>query len=109
MAVEYSAEIYGYSIGFRDMVAPHSEPCTIRFRLPIGEGGHIETAVFSMKTQLLVVFLFINARGLSPHRHSIIISFPRREYTMKHAAMTLEDLGFTKCEHVHVDCIGIVE
>ncbi|KAJ1374606.1 hypothetical protein KIN20_037322 [Parelaphostrongylus tenuis] len=94
---------------WESLVVPHCEPCTIRFRFPINNGGDVETAVFSMKTELSVVFVFISTRGLSPYQHTINVSFPRREYTLEHAAMTLEDLGFAKCEVVDVHDVGFLE
>ncbi|KJH43126.1 UBX domain protein [Dictyocaulus viviparus] len=90
---------------WKNMVVQNSPPCSIRFRLPIGDGGRIETAIFSMHTQLSALFVFIRGRGLSPSRHIIILSFPRREFTLAQANMSLYDLGFSKSEHVHVDII----
>lgn len=54
------------------------------------------------------LYSYIGGRGLSPLRHTFVLSFPRREYTVENANATLEELGFSKTEMVHVDRIPVM-
>uniref|UniRef100_A0A1I7X4H5 UAS domain-containing protein n=1 Tax=Heterorhabditis bacteriophora TaxID=37862 RepID=A0A1I7X4H5_HETBA len=50
-----------------------------------------------------VLELYISGQGLSPHEHSFILSFPRREFSVEHTDRSLRELGFARNELVHVE------
>ncbi|KAK6030709.1 UBX domain protein [Ostertagia ostertagi] len=91
---------------WKNMVAPGSPPCVVRFRFPCDDGSRTETVQFTMNTKLAALFSFIRDHGFVPSRHLLVLSFPRREYSTQHGNKTLEELGFTKSEVIHVDHIA---
>ncbi|VDO44551.1 unnamed protein product [Haemonchus placei] len=88
---------------WKNMIAPNGVPCVLRLRFPNDLGSRTETIEVNLNTKLAAVFAFIHAQGFSPSRHMFVLSFPRRQLTIKHKNRTLEELGFTKSEMIHVE------
>uniref|UniRef100_A0AC34QHA6 UAS domain-containing protein n=1 Tax=Panagrolaimus sp. JU765 TaxID=591449 RepID=A0AC34QHA6_9BILA len=55
-------------------------------------------------TKLKALFVFIDGRGLNSREHVLILSYPRREYSLDgNQSQTLEKLGFNNQEVIHVE------
>ncbi|KAK6061206.1 UBX domain protein [Cooperia oncophora] len=89
----------------KDNVAAGDRPCVVRFHLPCENGSRTQTAEFTLTTKLSELFSYISADGFDPVVHLFILSYPRRVYSIEDEEKTLEELGFTKSEVVHVDRI----
>ncbi|KAI6232070.1 UBX domain-containing protein 7 [Aphelenchoides besseyi] len=84
------------------VVAASSDTKEINFvlRLPNNERQNLK---LNGKCPLKTVFAFISTCGIQPTDCVLVLLYPKREYDLSHGHLTLDDLGFSSQELIHVD------
>ncbi|KAI6198258.1 UBX domain-containing protein 7 [Aphelenchoides fujianensis] len=77
-----------------------SKEIVLVLRLPNGERHNLK---LNDKCPLKAVFAFVESHGLPASEVTLILTYPKREYDLSAAHLTLGDLEFARQEMIHVD------
>jgi hypothetical protein len=94
-----------YSKNWKDYVGqPNDNSRGVKLLLRLENGIKDQICVFST-TKLKALFVYIAACTLDPKHHVLVLSFPKRIFSIRDKELTLEEAGFSAQEVVHVERI----